>query len=196
MDEDYIRPIAYIAVHGIEKLRDKKSRFVPCGFGVVLFSDAGRQRLRGVALVKDTQDCFAYAMTRAINEIGRNAAEKEGGSVDLESVDFRTENDRFMKKKFGNVLDAKLKRGTGKSGKPYHSYDAWNEASALKALSELTIHTISDGTDGEFLFHAEELAREAAQRMNSVGFGLLQEEDLSDGFIWDFEEFIAEFWEP
>jgi len=191
MDEDQSRPVAYIAIHGIQKERSSVSQFVPCGFGVVILSGYGQQRFRGAAFYKDPQDAFADAIIQTINELGSHAAE-DAGDPCLKSVDFLLLSAGFTKK-FGQALDANQAGGLAKSGKPYNSYRLWNEATALKALSGSTFSTIRDSKDAVLLYSADYLGVEgaeiAAQNMGYAKSGVFRLDEID---VFDVEEFMEE----
>jgi hypothetical protein len=169
MTKDLRLPVAYLAVCGDQKKRNGVNHLVPCGYGVVLISDMGQKRLRGEALFRDTQDCFAAALVDAVNVIARERAEVAGDDL-FSSIDFRVLRGGFTAK-FAEALDANALGGIAKSGKPYNSYALWNEAMTLKVLSGSTFSLVDGPSDLTLLAAADEIAVRgaeiAAQRLTS-----------------------------
>jgi hypothetical protein len=181
MTNDVMLPVAYLAVCGDQKKRNGVNRLVPCGYGVVLVSDLGQKRLRGAALFKDTQDCFAAALVGAVNVIARDRAEEAGDEL-FSSIDFRVLSDGFTAK-FAEALDANALGGIAKSGKPYNSYSLWHEATALKVLTGSTFSLVNGPSDLTLLAAADEIASHgaeiAAQRLTSFAeAGVLSSDEI------------------
>ena len=81
-DKDF-KPVAYVAVHGIEAKRDKRTKLLPCGIGLALIYFDQHRLFVGAGLFKDTQDCFAEAVIQGINEANRRIADEAKGDFDF-----------------------------------------------------------------------------------------------------------------
>jgi hypothetical protein len=179
---DVVLPIAYVAVCGDQKKRNGINRLVPCGYGVVLISDTGQKRLRGAALFKDTQDCFAAALAATVNVIARSRADEAGDKL-FSSIDFRVLRDGFTAK-FAEALDANALGEIARSGKPYNNFALWNEATALKLLSGSTFSLVNGPSDLTLLADALAIASKGAeiavQRLTSFAEAGVLSSDESD----------------